>query len=85
MMRPDDQNTLLILIMQVPGTSLTTAQDGDMYRFADPAHGSLLLDGFRASREMFCDITLRVSFKMFCYYNMIGILSILYLISCKLL
>ncbi len=40
--------------------STSTTQDGDVYRFADPAHGPLLLDGLRTSRDSFCDITLRV-------------------------
>ncbi len=62
---PGAHSVFYLLPIQVPGASHIAAQDGDMYRFADPAHGSLLLDGFRASREMFCDITLKVGFKTF--------------------
>ena len=44
----------------VSASSATTTQDGDVYRFADPAHGPLLLEGLRGSRDRFCDVVLRV-------------------------
>lgn len=46
--------------VQTVSTSTSTTQEGDVYRFADPAHGPLLLEGLRGSRDRFCDIVLRV-------------------------
>ena len=46
--------------LSTSATTTTTTQEGDVYRFADPAHGPLLLEGLRGSRDRFCDVVLRV-------------------------